>query len=325
MVTENKKTRKIFLFRIIVLVTVERMSAVLWPLKARIFWTKRKLLCFVICIFVASILTSMPLHISYKVTIVVRNETIINSTTGIVQFTERSVIKPMIRQGWQDYWRIATLLDTIFLVIIPVLIVVIATSSIVITLHKRRPGSIFLEKEPHQVRTESIDSPIKHSAMNNSGRSQRRATFIVVVIAGSFTICQLPSAFTHFFLIIRPNMAELYAFDLLSTLSNSLVVTTKALNFFLFCMWSANFRRNLRRIIIEKLETLKETWWMVEPKAEFKLKDRLNYSEPSVPNKPSFSYLIRPPFLQICHSLPPKLENTECVEMEKLEHDELLK
>lgn len=114
-----------------------------------------------------------------------------------------------------------------------------------------------------------------------------------------------------------------------ATLTNSLVITTKTMNLFLFCMWSGTFRKNLARILMAKLETsvlrlLKDACWQKKTK-ESKTKVTHNYSEPArtvSPNKRSISGLMRTPaFLQMRHSLPAKIEPNE---MEKSEQEVLL-
>lgn len=171
----NVQLRDNQIFRIIVLVSVERMTAVLWPLKARLFWTYKTLRAFVVCILIASILVSMHLHITHQVTVIIRNATIYNVTTGTKQIVERPALKSMLRRGWEDYWRISTLLDTFLLVFIPVLIVVLSNLSIVCSLHNKET-SILVEKEQQ---TEHQLQLSHQSSLNNSVRGQRRATFIV--------------------------------------------------------------------------------------------------------------------------------------------------
>src|SRR4051794_23790045 len=106
------------------MVSVERMTAVLWPLKARLFWTRRMLKMFIGWILVGSILVSMHLHITHKVTVIIRNDTVHNSTTDLNTTVERRLLKSVIRDGLEGYWTISTLLDAFFLVFIPVGIVI---------------------------------------------------------------------------------------------------------------------------------------------------------------------------------------------------------
>lgn len=53
----------------------------------------------------------------------------------------------------------------------------------------------------------------------------------------------------HIWEIICPLIGKYPGFRTIATLSNSLVVTGKTANLFLFCMWSSHFRRNLRIIL----------------------------------------------------------------------------
>lgn len=187
-------------FRLIVLLTVERMSAVIWPLKSRLFWTCRTLRFFVISILIASILTSVHFHIAFKVTASTRNDTVVNSSTGIAEVIERPVIRPMLRQGWEKYWRISTLFDTFLVVFVPVSIVACASTCIIYSLQRKPPPD--LKKEPYDIQIKLLNTG------RHSNRGQRRATLIVTIIAFLFTICHLPSAITHIFLLIKPDISE---------------------------------------------------------------------------------------------------------------------
>lgn len=61
-------------------------------------------------------------------------------------------------------------------------------------------------------------------------------------------MCQTPSALVHIWEIIWPLIGKYPGFRTIATLSNSLVVTGKTANLFLFCMWSSHFRRNFQII-----------------------------------------------------------------------------
>lgn len=101
-----------------------------------------------------------------------------------------------------------------------------------------------------------------------------------------FTVCQTPSAIVHICEIIRPQIGLMSEFRTVATLSNSLVVTEKAANFFLFCTWSSHFRKHLKRIISDKAPWLYRIGQAIAPNLDRKSSDivpatrqcSLNYS-----------------------------------------------
>lgn len=216
------------------MVSIERMMAVIWPLKARNFWTWNNLKIIIISIWITAFLASIHSHITYTVTMVVRNETILNTTTGNIIKIERRALQQAIRPSMKKFWKIATLLNVVFVILVPVIIVVSANSLMICQLRQ------------------------DHSKFISHIRNHKRATFIVFVIATTFTICQTPSAIVFLCEILWPNIGLYSKFRTAATLSNSLVVTGKTANHILFCMWSSHFRKNLYLIISNYVPTLPE-------------------------------------------------------------------
>ncbi|CAD5213469.1 unnamed protein product [Bursaphelenchus okinawaensis] len=131
-----------------------------------------------------------------------------------------------------------------------------------VTIHNSRqiPAHEY-QAEPETQRTvpeTPKDKKVEHKSSTGTShtRNQRRATLIVFIIASTFTISQTPSALVHIVEICWPYIGIYPAFKLAATLSNSLVAAGKTMNLFLFCMWSAHFRRNLQRILSSKLPKL---------------------------------------------------------------------
>ncbi|KAI6241524.1 hypothetical protein M3Y99_00310800 [Aphelenchoides fujianensis] len=243
---------------VIVLVSVERMTAVLFPLRARIL--------------IASILVSMHSHITHSVNEITYNKTVSNATMN---------------------WTM-----------------------------EKMPAA--LDNTAHRCSSETqTDGPTHQSAAypKPQSRNQRRASFVVFLIASTFTICNFPSALTHICLIVWPEIDETDAgFITVITLANSLVVTSKTLNLFLFCMWSDHFRKNLFRIFHSKLETLsvwpiRKSGWKSEAENIWKGRGQLrrSYNQPKlVPttSKRSLPTLKRnfQGHLQTRHSLPANVD-----------------
>lgn len=102
------------------MVSLERMMAIIWPLRARSIWTWRNLKIIVIVIWVTGFVASIHSHITHTVTMVARNETVVNSTTGNVSKIERRGLQQALRPSMERFWRIATLVNVILVVFIPV-------------------------------------------------------------------------------------------------------------------------------------------------------------------------------------------------------------
>lgn len=216
------------------MVSIERMMAVIWPLKSKTFWTWNNLKNIIISIWITAFLASIHSHITYTVTMVVRNETILNTTTGNITKIERRALQQAIRPSMKKFWKIATLLNVVFVILLPVIFVVGANILMICQLRQ------------------------EHNQFISHIRNNKRATFIVIVIATTFTICQTPSAIIFLCEILWPNIGLYSEFRTAATLSNSLVVTGKTANNVLFCMWSSHFRKNLYIIISNYVPRLPE-------------------------------------------------------------------
>ncbi|CAD5220017.1 unnamed protein product [Bursaphelenchus xylophilus] len=357
----------------IVLVSVERMTAVMFPLRARSFWTYHTLKILVTVLVTTSFLITMHSHITHQVTVIHKNITLPSPEDSTPTIVQRKVLRSMLRTGMESYWRISTIATAVFIVFLPVIIVIITNSLVFCALraqndsilatssyqkvrskrsedsmnsvssmdrhgslsrkpsrntyctnttstpvngtindsapspitnnnrHYSMPESARYQNQPDRKIHDNINStksnpersmsclptddkthystihfptqipqgeyqPIleqkerkiehKSSTGTSNTRNQRRATLIVFIIACTFTISQTPSALVHIGEICWPWIGMNPAFKTAATLSNSLVAAGKTMNLFLFCMWSAHFRRNLKRILSSKLPTL---------------------------------------------------------------------
>lgn len=218
--------------RLIVIVSIERATAVIWPLKARNFWTSSMLFFLVVAIWVSAIFLSLHYHITHEVITLTKPVKIKNHTTGQEKIETRPVIQHQIKEGMEKYWNIAILSEMIALVFVPVLLVLGSNTLMIIALRR--------QNREHDVHI----------------KRQRRATLIVVIIASTFTISQMPSAVIHLISLIYPKIKNEEKFRIAAVLTNSLVVMGKTANFFLFCTWSSYFRKNLNRVISMKMPCL---------------------------------------------------------------------
>ena len=218
--------------RLIVIVSVERTTAVIWPLKARNFWTSKTLFFLVIGIWICSIILSFHWHITHEVTVIKKPTKLFNETTGEEYTEHKPYAINKLKIGMEKYWSFAILSEMISLVFIPVVLVLSSNTMMIIALRQQnRQHNIHIKR-------------------------QRRATLIVIIIASTFTISQMPSALIHLTSLIYPEIRQNEQFRIIAALTNSLVVMGKTANFFLFCTWSSYFRKNLYRVISMKMPCL---------------------------------------------------------------------
>ncbi|EYB99768.1 hypothetical protein Y032_0120g926 [Ancylostoma ceylanicum] len=94
------------------------------------------------------------------------------------------------------------------------------------------------------------DSQAQQSLLVARNKTERKVTIMVTVIISSFIICNTPGAILY--ILKKPN-TDLTT-RMLQSISNSLVITGKVLNFVLFCMSSDHFRALLRMQLVSAFE-----------------------------------------------------------------------
>uniref|UniRef100_A0A915D2A4 G-protein coupled receptors family 1 profile domain-containing protein n=1 Tax=Ditylenchus dipsaci TaxID=166011 RepID=A0A915D2A4_9BILA len=158
---------------LIVVVSIERMMAILFPLRSRTIWTWRNSKIIIASIWLVGTLASMHSHITHTVVMVARNESIVNKTTGLITEVVRHGYRTTLRSPlMEQYWRVGTIVNVMLMVIIPVLIVLVSNTLMVVSLRSKHKEQEFM-------------AHIKN---------HKKATFNVLIIASTFSLCQIPSA-----------------------------------------------------------------------------------------------------------------------------------
>ncbi|KAI1721911.1 serpentine type 7TM GPCR chemoreceptor srw domain-containing protein [Ditylenchus destructor] len=209
----------------------------------------------------------------------------------------RFVLRTQLRPHLFHYWRIATIVHTVLQVFVPVVLVTIMsllTADALFSVCKLRrliaciqicvpfqnkklpskatqswengeprlysasPMNSITQSSYHLSNASGSHFPVNQHSSSHPG-NQKRATMVVLVIASTFAAFQLPSAIIYIWELIQPDAPNHKIFITAGTLANSLVVTGKMANFFLFCMSSRNFRRNLRRMVCNKQRSAKNS------------------------------------------------------------------
>jgi len=227
-----------------VTVCFERLLAVRWPLRARTFWRHRLQRPSAIILFIC--LLSIPMTLHFHIT---------HSFAEVELADGRTVLRVFLRPHMEGYWRAATIVLTLFQVIIPVFLV--GSTSVLMA------DALFSVCRFARSKQDPSTSPILTSSngvhvspaqmtplVQIQSTQQKRATVMVLVIAVAFALFQLPSACIFIWELLEPQAPLNRGFITLGTLANSLVVSGKMANFFLFCMSSKHFRRHLRRTVL---------------------------------------------------------------------------
>uniref|UniRef100_A0A914YMD8 G-protein coupled receptors family 1 profile domain-containing protein n=1 Tax=Panagrolaimus superbus TaxID=310955 RepID=A0A914YMD8_9BILA len=174
----------------------------------------------------------MHWHVTHHVVHGFRKNEIKNETTGEITITETPSLKVELIEGLAKYFKIGVFCEMIMLVFVPVILVLSSNILMILALRQKN--------RTHDVRI----------------KRQRRATLIVFIIASTFAISQIPSAIIAIVEHIWPHLRPTDEFRIAAIFTNSLVVTGKTANFFLFCTWSSYFRKNLKRVIASKMPFL---------------------------------------------------------------------
>uniref|UniRef100_A0A914VMH2 G-protein coupled receptors family 1 profile domain-containing protein n=2 Tax=Plectus sambesii TaxID=2011161 RepID=A0A914VMH2_9BILA len=239
----------------IVMVTIERLMVILWPLKARNFWKTTRLVVVIALIWIASFTITFYYHIVYEVHSVNMTYTWLdaNGTNHSRPIVRRM---SMVRPGMSEYKQVSTIVNILIVILIPLVVLATVNGLLVFCLRRQQK---FMFQSTKGDRTGAADNNNIVSNPKRQQRAQRKVTIMVIVIVSAFTITNLPSAAVHLYELVR--MIELDTrqseiFQTVAVIANSFVITGKTLNFFLFCMSSTHFRLRLVRIIVKKAPAL---------------------------------------------------------------------
>lgn len=207
-------------------------------------------------------------HISFTIVELPVSSPILNNTlsnlaslnaskTTIVRY----MLRTQLRSEFRLFWRLATIIHTVLQVFVPVILVAGNSILMAITLFNVSSWQSFLDCSKFAVKWKYIIMSKKSCEIckkkenlkkifipkvmllrnaNFTPANQKRASIIVLTIATSFAVFQLPSAIVYIWELCLPQndatATNTKLFVTIATLANFLVVTSKMANFFLFCM-----------------------------------------------------------------------------------------
>lgn len=250
-------------FRLAVAVTVERLIAIRYPLKARFVMRKGIIVAAIILIAIVSfVVTSYYLFWLYP----------------IQYYSCQNPLKKLYRlYGDPKLWyygHISRYLHSILCSLVPVILLFVFNASLVYHLHRNQA----LMSKFHEDRVRSPHTPMEFSEWPSNGnanvsnnnscngdasgqsagasiRREYKVAVVVLVISLTSAICLLPSAalvvYDAICLAANINVTPWWYFAA-GDISNLLIMAEKVLDFFLYCLTSGYFRRRLIMVLTSR-------------------------------------------------------------------------
>ncbi|KAI6207100.1 G-PROTEIN-RECEP-F1-2 domain-containing protein [Aphelenchoides besseyi] len=217
---------------LVLAVSIERFSGVRRPMHARFQVRERRLYSLIAMVFVLAFLTTFWHHIEYTEKLYIQCSIVrpFYKLVDDIPGTSKLLLK---------YLTYARLFQPIAGIILPVTAVAIFNVSLIYYLRKREilPRTVSDNKQP-EFRF------VRYSDIGPLQRQERKVTATVIAIVTCFSVTHLPT-------LIPIIWKHIYNADTFSpdvqyitiTLLNTLLISGKTLNFVLFCLSSAHFRR----------------------------------------------------------------------------------
>ncbi|CAB3409093.1 unnamed protein product [Caenorhabditis bovis] len=234
---------------LILAVSIERYLIVRTPFRAKLYWQRGRMVVVLTSIFVTTGLLTVYHHFEWDCVI----EEFCNGTQ-IMDFCYYSGMrhqKTYRNQDWVNpsdakkvYLRFSTFLNAILVVFVPIVLVILLNVLMIHQLHKRW----------NSPRLESMRGALNR----NQIRQRQRVAITVIAIGSCFSITQGPSAFMVLYELFSGYIVG-STFYAIFSVTNSLVVTGKTINFILFCLSSEHFRRKCFLMIFRKFPKLSQS------------------------------------------------------------------
>ncbi|CAP32340.2 Protein CBG13560 [Caenorhabditis briggsae] len=235
---------------LILAVSIERYLIVRSPFRAKLYWQRGKMVVVLSSIFVTTGLLTVYHHFEWDCVI----EEFCNGTQ-LLDFCYYSGMrhqKTYRNKDWvtpsnvkKVYLRFSTFLNAILVVFVPIVLVILLNVLMIRQLKINWTSP----------RLESM----RGATMNRSQVRQRQKVTVTVISIGiCFSLTQGPSAFMALYELFSEYELG-HTFYAIFSITNSLVVTGKTINFILFCLSSEHFRQKCFKAIYRKFPKLSQS------------------------------------------------------------------
>ena len=203
---------------LIVVISIERYVAVVYPLKARFLVRVKRTILIDVMVYVISGVFNIPAFLKYKV---VRNQALCanESVTYILLFTDMYISYPFIRQFYRILW-------TVFGTVVPLALLVICNVRLLVEVYRSR----------------------RRYAAEQRKYSTSKITFILIAVILLYLLLVCPSMLLTFFgeIVTSGNEISFFRYRIAITGTNLAQALNFAMNFLLYCVISKPFRESLR-------------------------------------------------------------------------------
>uniref|UniRef100_A0A914VMJ9 G-protein coupled receptors family 1 profile domain-containing protein n=1 Tax=Plectus sambesii TaxID=2011161 RepID=A0A914VMJ9_9BILA len=202
---------------LIVAVTIERVTVVRSPFQASIRDLSWKFALTIVGIFAAAFAMTFFHHFSWRS---------VQDADGVwrQKAINEHIVEPIV------------ILNAVAVFALPCVVLVVLNVLLIRALKQ--------QTFPSDVKDGGTGDRMSQHSTSRS-RNEKKVTYMVVVIVSSFIVCNAPSAIMFIMRLAYAEMKKSMTFALLNSITNTLVVTGKVLNFILFCTSSKHFRKLL--------------------------------------------------------------------------------
>ena len=199
--------------------TVERYIAVCMPLKAAKMCTASKARKTILILIVVSIVYNIPRMLEFKT--VVSVDPMTNETTAIYDYTELGK-NSTFRHIYFIYMQLVVMLA------IPFVLLAVLNTQLIRAVKRSEQAT---------------------GKVNTKTKKENSLTIMLISVVVVFMICQVPSIADNI-LMVTLSQETLYSppFVKITTISNLMVITNSAINFYVYCVFGKKFRRVFCRI-----------------------------------------------------------------------------
>ncbi|XGW27517.1 hypothetical protein V3C99_007822 [Haemonchus contortus] len=234
---------------LILAVSVERFLIIRSPLRSKLYWQRGKMVLVLSSIFFATGLLTLYHHFEYDCTLMefCNGSQLIDFCYYAGEkhprtFLKKELILPSAVK--KVYMRVMTIFNAVLVVFAPIVLVILLN---MLMMRELRFNDL------------SILETFRGSITRNQHRQRRRVTVTVIAIGLCFSLTQGPSAVMVIWELFA-GYAHLGAtFYAIFSITNSLVITGKTINFILFCLSSEHFRRKCFILLFRKFPKLSQS------------------------------------------------------------------
>uniref|UniRef100_A0A914W0E3 G-protein coupled receptors family 1 profile domain-containing protein n=1 Tax=Plectus sambesii TaxID=2011161 RepID=A0A914W0E3_9BILA len=231
-------------------VTIERLHGIRSPLRSRMYWNRQTMVMLFLVVITATGLLTAYHHFAFDCSTFVRmacdraKQILIHVCVDVTKawpHNSSNLTNPH-SVFFKNLIRFSSVFSAFIVGVIPITAVACLNIVLLYQLHKRKAQPL--------IRGESK----WRRDVTLLLRQERRITVIVVTIVTSYTLTQGLPAIVYLWQLFNQDtrIETIFFLNNITCLCNSLMITGKASNFFLYCMCSKNFRNEIL-LMLQKL------------------------------------------------------------------------